>query len=193
MCRAGHTKRCADKMNNSHIKYLTLLIGVFCGFFTSCSNKPSSDLSEADVKITILSDFSDELKWREIKAILIPYAEMGLCNIEINNFLFELPSKIPHPLGKDDDPLLLQSDTFTKDHTKLQLWSQKHIDDEVEVSFGETVDFDVIKDVITILRENKIEITLKEKGDVDSSEIMLSLYGSHPRLKLHNQGMDPTR
>ena len=182
-------------MKKIHIIILIFLIGILCWFIVSKSNKPSPDLekSEPDVRISILNDFTGELKWSEIKSMLIPLSEMGLCNVEINGFLIELPSLDGHTPARDDDPLLLDGDMQKRDLKKLQAWSQKYCGDEVEVSFGESVNFNVVKHVITILRENKIEIRLKEKREVGSSEIKLSLFGGFTVLELHNQVMDPTR
>jgi hypothetical protein len=164
------------------------LLAIFCGVLGCRSKKVSSELIEDYVQIKITSEFNGELNWGAIDEILEPFAMLGLCNVEINEFLFKLPSTHWNGEGRDDDPLFLQNNDSEYDRYKLVQWSTKHPNDEVQVFFGEMISFEIVKDVITTLQEHDIEVRFRHHKEANS--IQVSLYGLNPEFML-NQNMEP--
>ena len=168
-------------MKNKTYRYLAILIGMT--IVISACKTPNPE-----VQIQIDSEHFSEPKWGDISAILAPFSNQGMCDIEINDFLFELPSALITRDGRDDDPLFLQHETIDEDIKKLQVWSKKYANDTVVVMFGDMIDFCVVKEVITIFRENNITVRPRTDIEIDPNLIKISLFGAPI---WHNQRVDP--
>jgi len=169
------------EMKKHTYRYLTIVVGFTLGLSACTTPKP-------EVKIQINSEHLTELTWGDIEPMLLACALRGLCDVEINGFLFELPTTHHDGEGRDDDPLFIQHTSYQNDRRKLVLWSSKHANDVVNLFFGEMVDFNVVKDVITTLQEHGIDVRIMYNKDATS--IHISLYGSFQTM--HNQKLDPT-
>ena len=172
-------------MKKQTYRYLTILIGITIGISACKTPEPTP---KPDVKMQIDSEYLTELNWGDIEAMLIPCAERGLCNVEINGFLFELPTTHWNAEGRDDDPLFFEDNTYRNNRKRLEQWSTKHSNDQVQVFFGEKIDFNVVKDVITTLQEHDIKVRCRNHKEANS--IQVSLYGLHPHIMHNNRAID---
>jgi hypothetical protein len=166
-------------MKKQSYGYLTIIGGISVGL-SSCMTPTPTPTLNPEVIIQIDSEYHRELTWGDIEPMLHACALRGLCDVEINGFLFELPATHWNAEGRDDDPLFLQNNSSQYSRGKLKKWGAKHSNDEVKAFFGEMIDFDVVKDVITTLNEQGIYVRFRRHKEANS--IQISLYGLHPQI-----------
>ena len=180
-------------------KYFIILITVIVGAFFIYVFRPRKELppsstlppDRAQVVLENIDEYS--LKWRNIEELLQAFSAMGYMSVDINGFKWyyycDHCEGIPREQGHDE--LVLSSKNL--DYSQIEEWCERNKDKYPLISFGEHVEFSIIKQVTDLFHERGLKHYLSPFED-DIYGIRIDLWNQHKPKELPekpNQKLQP--
>jgi hypothetical protein len=163
------------------ISIILVLVGIWIYLERPLQAKREPEWQEVPLdKVTVHFENAEKdlLTWRAVSELIRTFLEVGYLSIQINDFEYQY--YCTHCEGieyQGSGPLILDSKNIDPIHD----WCERNKGKFAEISFGDSIAFQVVEEVVKILNSNEFKFSFETAQD--SEGIKIDLLDGSPKVR----------